>query len=145
MSKHASHTIAEIDAEATAEDRAAAEPDGEFADEFPALRPGGWRRVVKRILIGLLATVGVLIVLAVVLYEFGGMWGSADPTIQSEYDAMVVRGQAKPIQARFVIPIPGCICHSTDPVQTAKHRVYRMSECGRCHNGGQTAQDVPLQ
>lgn len=106
--------------------------------------PRRWR-VLKRIGIGLGVTVLVLVAVGLVLFEWGGMGGSADPTMQAKFDAMVASGQAQPVKARFVIPIPGCTCHSTDPVQTAEHRTYRMSECGRCHNGGGIAQDVPLQ
>ena len=113
----------------------------------PCDEPRGprWKRVLKRIAIGIGITVVFLTVLGFSLYEWGGMSGSADPTMPAKYDALVASCQAKPIQARFVIPIPGCTCHSTDPVQTAKHRTYRMSECNRCHNGNETAQDVPAQ
>jgi hypothetical protein len=121
------------------------EPNDGPAEETCAPRGPRWKRVLKRIAIGVAVTVVLLVALGFSLYQWGGMSGSADPTMQAKFDAMVASGQAKPIPARFVIPIPGCTCHSTDPVQTAKHRVYRMSECSRCHNGGETAQEVPIQ
>ena len=70
----------------------------------------------------------------VLLYNFGGMSGSAVPGVLQQYDRMVAAGQAAPIQKRFVIPIPGCQCHSTDPVLTAQHTRRRMNECDKCHN-----------
>jgi hypothetical protein len=92
-------------------------------------------RVLKRVGIGLGVAVVVLVLLGISLYQWGGMWGSADPTMAPQFAAMVAAGQTAPIEKRFVIPIPGCICHSSDPVQTAQHRVYRMKECGSCHGG----------
>jgi hypothetical protein len=117
--------------------------DDTAAEQCDAPRGPRWKRVFKRIGIGI--AVVVLVVLGVSLYEWGGMSGSVDPTMPARYDALVASGQAKAIQARFVIPIPGCMCHSTDPVQTAKHRVYHMSECGNCHNGSETAHAPPAQ
>jgi len=102
-------------------------------------RSARWKRVLKRTLIALAVIVGLLVVAGVLAYEFGGMSGSVHPELLGEYDQLVASGKEPAIQKRFVIPIPGCQCHSTDPVQTAKHQVYRMSECGRCHNGGETA------
>ena len=118
---------------------------GGFAEQRATSRRLRWKRVLKRVGIGIGVTVVLLVVLGVSLYEWGGMSGSVDPTMPARYDALVAQGKAQPIQARFVIPIPGCTCHSTDPVQTAMHRAYRMSECGRCHNGSETAQETPAQ
>ncbi len=91
-----------------------------------------------RILRGTSITLGVLLVLLVVtgllLYNFGGMSGSAVPGVLQQYDQMVAAGQAQPIQKRFVIPIPGCQCHSKDPALTAQHTRRRMSECNKCHD-----------
>lgn len=94
------------------------------------------KRILKRVAIVLGALVAVLVVLGFALYQWGGMWGSADLTMQPKYDALVASGKTPPIEKRFVIPIPGCICHSNDPVQTAQHRVYRMKECSGCHSHG---------
>jgi hypothetical protein len=126
-------------------ERSGASTASDFAEQCGTPRGPRWKRVLERIGIGIGVTVVVLVVLGVSLYEWGGMSGSVDPTMPARYDALVAQGKAQPIQARFVIPIPGCTCHSTDPVQTAKHRTYRISECGRCHNGKETAQDVPAQ
>lgn len=125
--------------------RSGASAASPVAEQCAAQRGPRWKRILKRVGIGIGVTVVVLVVLGVSLYEWGGMSGSVDPTMPARYAAMVAQAKAPPIQARFVIPIPGCVCHSTDPVQTAKHRVYRMSECGRCHNGGETAQEAPVQ
>jgi hypothetical protein len=130
------HDMAEHDVQ-TVEAEVPAEAGSDLAG-----RPR-WKRALKRVLIGLASLIGALVVLGVLLYEFGGMSGSVHPELFAQYDRMVASGQAPPIEKRFVIPIPGCVCHSTDPVQTAKHRVYRMSECGQCHNGGETAQEAP--
>jgi hypothetical protein len=92
--------------------------------------------VLKRALIGLGVTTVLLLVAAAALYSFGGMGGSAnDPAMRRGYERLVATGQVAPVQARFVIPIPGCTCHSNDPLQTEVHRYYRMSECSRsgCH------------
>ena len=93
-----------------------------------------WWRILK----GTLITVGVLIALLVVagllVYNFGGMSGTVHPELLTQYDQMVAAGQAPPIQKRFVIPIPGCKCHSTDPVLTAQHTRRHMNECSKCHD-----------
>ena len=93
-----------------------------------------WKRVLRRTAIGLGALVVVLVALALSLYFFGGMSGSVYPGMQASYDQLVASGQAAPLQRRFVIPIPGCQCHSTDPVLTAQHAGRHMSECGKCHD-----------
>ena len=93
-----------------------------------------WWRILK----GIGITLGVLLVVLVVggllLYNFGGMSGSLHPELFAQYDQMVAAGQAPPIQKRFVIPIPGCQCHSKDPVLTAQHSRRHMNECDKCHS-----------
>jgi hypothetical protein len=93
-----------------------------------------WWRILK----GTAITGGTIIVLLIVagllLYNFGGMSGSVHPELLTQYDQMVANGQAPAIQKRFVIGIPGCQCHSTDPVLTAQHTRRRMNECSKCHN-----------
>ena len=98
--------------------------------------PGGlrWKRVLRRAGIGIGATAITLMVLGVLVYEFGGMSGSAIPGVEAQYAQLVASGQAQPIQTRFVIPIPGCQCHSKDPTLTAQHSRRRMSECAKCHD-----------
>lgn len=91
-----------------------------------------WKRVVKRIALGFAATVAVLAVVAVLLYSFGGMERPA-PKYRTAYDQLVAQGQATPVEGRFVIPIPGCRCHSSDPVAQVGHSTYRIKDCTRCH------------
>jgi len=105
-----------------------------MADETPKTMRPRWWRILRRILIGLGVTGALLALLGVLLYRFGGMSGSVHPETFRQYDAMVAAGRAPAIRGRFVIPIPGCQCHSTDPVLTAQHSVRRMSECNRCHD-----------
>lgn len=93
-----------------------------------------WKRMLKRMALGLGVTAAALAVFGVLLYNFGGMSGSAYPGMQAQYDQMVASGHAAPIQKRFVIPITGCQCHSTDPVLTAQHSRRHMNECGKCHD-----------
>jgi hypothetical protein len=86
----------------------------------------------KRILIGVGVTLGVLVVLAAALYEFGGMWPPSEAT-RTAYAAMVARGEQPAVESRFTIPIPGCVCHTDDPVLQVQHAGRRMSECKGCH------------
>jgi len=88
-------------------------------------------RIGRRLAIGAALVTG-LVVLAATLYFLGGMW-TRTPQMRSAYDALVTSGQARPIEARFVVPIPGCVCHSDDPVLQAEHSVRRVSECSECH------------
>ncbi len=81
-----------------------------------------------------MSLVVLLVVGAFMLYNFGGMWGSAEPGVLDQYDQWVATGQAPAIEKRFVIPIPGCQCHSKDPRLTAQHTRRRMNECNKCHN-----------
>jgi hypothetical protein len=93
-----------------------------------------WKRLLKGLAIGTGVTLVIAAALGVLLYNFGGMSGSVYPEMEPRYDRLVAAGQAAPIQKRFVIPIPGCQCHSTDPVLTAEHSRRHMNECGSCHN-----------
>jgi len=88
--------------------------------------------VGKKFLTGLAVTIGVLVVLAVALYEFGGMWPASGAS-QTAYAAEVAAGRQPAIESRFTIPIPGCVCHSDDPVLQMQHSNRRMSECKGCH------------
>jgi len=93
-----------------------------------------WLRVLRGLGITLLVLVIVGVEGGLLLYDFGGMSGSAVPGVLAQYDQMVAAGQAPAIQQRFVIPIPGCQCHSKDPVLTAQHTRRHMNECDKCHN-----------
>lgn len=88
---------------------------------------------VRRWLARIGIAVAVLLAVVGILYAFGGE--QAPPAwARSAYAAEVAAGRQPALQARFVIPIPGCVCHSGDPVSQMRHSVYRMSECGDCHS-----------
>ena len=121
------------------ESRAVEELEREAAEglfETAASGPSGrtWKRVVKRVAIGIGVAVLALVVLGVLLYSFGGMERPA-PEYRAAYEQMVAQGTAAPIERRFVIPIPGCRCHSSDPAQQMQHSLYRIRECMSCHSG----------
>lgn len=112
------------------------EPDSTDLETEVICKPQ--RPLWVRILRGFGITVLVLVVLGVVggllVYNYGGMSGSAVPGVLERYDQLVASGQAPAIEKRFVIPIPGCKCHSKDPVLTAQHTRRHMNECSKCHN-----------
>ncbi|NTU71258.1 MAG: hypothetical protein HGB10_05515 [Coriobacteriia bacterium] len=110
------------------------EPVAEEAELECKLRRPLWLRVLRGVLITIVSVVAVGGIAALLLYNFGGMSGSAVPGVMERYDAAVAAGQAAPIQKRFVIGIPGCQCHSTDPTLTAQHSRRHMNECMKCHN-----------
>jgi len=93
-----------------------------------------WKRVLKWTAIGIGGTLAFLVFAAFMLYNFGGMSGSVYADMRPQYEQLVASGQAPPLRRRFVIPIPGCQCHSTDPVLTAQHSKRHMNECSKCHN-----------
>ncbi len=102
----------------------------ETTEEPPRRRP-----LWAKVLIGTGVAIVGLVLVGVALYNFGGMARSVnDPQIKQQFDQMVRAGQAQPIERRFVIPIPGCNCHSDDPVLTEQHRGRRMRECSGCHS-----------
>jgi hypothetical protein len=107
--------------------------DAEQTNECAPARPR-WKRVLKWTAIGVGGTVAFLLFAAVMLYNFGGPSGSVYPEMRPQFEQMVASGQAQPLRNRFVIPIPGCQCHSTDPVLTALHSKRHMNECVKCHN-----------
>jgi hypothetical protein len=107
--------------------------DAELAVECAPAGPR-WKRVLKWAAIGIGGTVAFLLFGAVMLYNFGGPSGSVYAEMRPQFEQMVASGQAQPLRQRFVIPIPGCQCHSTDPVLTALHSKRHMSECTKCHN-----------
>ncbi|MBN1193371.1 MAG: hypothetical protein JXA36_06750 [Coriobacteriia bacterium] len=89
-------------------------------------------RIVKRIAAGLGIVVLVTIALAAAAYFFGGMWVRT-PAMKEAHEELVAEGLVPEIEERFVIPIPGCVCHSDDPVLQAEHSVRRIRECANCH------------
>ena len=120
------------------EDEVAADSDLTEVDAEQAVEsaPKGprWMRVLKWTAIGIGGTLAFLVFAAFMLYNFGGPSGSVYPEMRPQFEQMVASGQAQPLRRRFVIPIPGCQCHSTDPVLTALHSKRRMNECSKCHN-----------
>ncbi|MDT8433753.1 MAG: hypothetical protein RQ731_03220 [Anaerosomatales bacterium] len=38
-------------------------------------------------------------------------------------------------QSPFAFQIPGCKCHSDDPVVVEEHANYRLNQCRGCHAG----------
>ncbi len=81
---------------------------------------------------GFLRAAVVLITLGATLYLLGGMWVRTSE-MQGAHDQLVETGQSEPVESRLVVPIPGCVCHSDDPVVQAEHSVRRISECMECH------------
>jgi hypothetical protein len=79
--------------------------------------------------------VGLLLAAAAVVYLFGTM---QPPSAESRaaYAQLVMSGQATPVAARFGVPVPGCICHSPDPVLQVQHSTRYFRDCTRCHEGG---------
>lgn len=49
----------------------------------------------------------------------------------------VVEGEvpAPDPQSPFAFQIPGCKCHSDDPVVVEEHANYRLNQCRGCHDG----------
>jgi hypothetical protein len=102
-------------------------------------------RILKRIGLTLLAIVGLLAVTAAVLYNFGSM-ETPSPEMRAQYQTLVAEGKASAVQpAGFHVPIPGCKCHSDDPVLTMQHEGRKIRECSSCHGGAgpEQAQAVP--
>lgn len=90
------------------------------------------RTLLGRVLVGLAVVVGAALALAAFLYLYGGP-GGVTPEVRAEYRALVRAGQAAPVDDRFVVPIPGCTCHSDDPLVVVQHAERRVRECFQCH------------
>ena len=88
--------------------------------------------MLKRILMRVGLGIAVLALIAGTLYAFGGM---QPPSAQARtaYAAEVAAGRQPAVEGRFVIPIQGCVCHTSDPVLQVQHSNRRMSECADCH------------
>lgn len=100
------------------------------------------RRVLLRLGLGILLLAGMVMLVAVLAYSFGGMERPA-PGTRAAFEALVAAGRAEPLPRRLTIPIPGCRCHSQDPVLTMQHSVYRIRECRSCHESGGTSAGRP--
>ncbi|MRS11844.1 MAG: hypothetical protein EG823_02075 [Actinobacteria bacterium] len=101
-------------------------------EEQADLRPSRSRLILRRVLVGVAVTAIVLVALGATLYFFGGMWVRT-PEVFLAYEELVESGSAPPVEGRFVVPIPGCVCHSDDPVLQAQHSARRIRECSKCH------------
>jgi hypothetical protein len=84
------------------------------------------------VLVWLAGIVGFLVLVALTLYAFGGP-GGATEAVRAEYEGLRAAGIAPEIEDRFVIPIPGCRCHSSDAVSIVQHSERRIRECFDCH------------
>jgi hypothetical protein len=92
----------------------------------------------QRTLIGLAIAAGVLGLLALLLYNFGGMMPPSAEA-KAQYQILADAGQAPPVDSRFHIPIPGCVCHSDNPVLQMQHSTRSLNQCMSCHGEGGVA------
>lgn len=99
-----------------------------MTETAPGPRPS--RRVLRRVI----AWVGLALAAAALAYSFGSMQPPST-SMRAAYDRTVASGRAEPVEARFHIPIPGCVCHSPDPVVQAQHSTRYIRECAGCHGG----------
>ncbi|HEY3317731.1 MAG TPA: hypothetical protein VGK50_04850 [Coriobacteriia bacterium] len=107
-------------------------PEPEREEPSQARSP---RRVLRRIGLTLLALLGLLVVLALGAYQFGSM-EPPSAEVRARYDALVAAGKAPPAPNGFHVPIPGCRCHSSDPVLQVQHATIPIRQCSSCHGGG---------
>jgi hypothetical protein len=105
--------------------------EGRTPEEVPQLS-GRAKRAIRRAAVGLGMLVGTLLVIAAILYFFGGMEQPA-PMYRAAYSELVAQGRVAPVRSGFAIPIPGCRCHSDDPVLQMEHSAYRVKDCTGCH------------
>lgn len=91
------------------------------------MRP--WVR--KLVIAGAILGVFVLI-LGLTVYNFGTMM---PPSAEAEasYAKLQANGVMPELEKRFGVSIPGCVCHSDNPVITMQHSNRRLSECKQCH------------
>ncbi|MHB1016555.1 MAG: hypothetical protein ACYC2X_01505 [Coriobacteriia bacterium] len=103
---------------------------------------------LKRIGIGTGVAVLVLAAVVVAMFAFGKpMTPQAPPQAAASVEVVTPQADEAPAVPAQEIPsaqdsdplavqIPGCVCHSDDPVVVGEHASYRMSECFDCHQGG---------
>ena len=102
----------------------------------------------KRILIGVLVVVAVLLGGVTYMYAFGTPQAPS-PAASTEADRVAVADQpgaasttatgeapAPDPSSPLAVEIPGCVCHSDDPKLVEEHASYRMNQCFGCHSGG---------
>lgn len=101
-----------------------------------APRSAGWVWA-ERLLYGGMLFLAVLALVAVMLYRFGTPM-SATSEQRRQYAALAAAGEVPHAAARKAglrIPIPGCTCHSDDPVKAVQHENIPLSQCKSCHGG----------
>jgi len=87
---------------------------------------------LKRIAIAFAITVAVVLALGLLAYLFGGPTGPSKED-RAAYEALVAEGSVEPVEDHFVVPIPGCNCHSDNAVLVVRHAERRLRDCGSCH------------
>lgn len=102
----------------------------------------------RRVLIGGLAVLALLLAAGGYLYAFGTPQAPSGPAAPAEVpvqspttDGAAVGVPAKDVPAPdpsspLAVQIPGCVCHSDDPALVEQHASYRMNQCAGCHIGG---------
>lgn len=89
----------------------------------------------QRILVTLFVAFLLLVLAAALAYNFGSMW-TPSREARTQYEQVVASGETPPRgDHQFHIPIPGCVCHSKNPVRVMEHEDRRISECQGCHGG----------
>ncbi len=109
-----------------------AQETGVLTDVDEGAPPRRGRGCLRRLAVGSMVTFILLALAGVVLYSFGSM-ERPSAEVRAEFDGLVAAGVAVPLQGRFTIPIPGCRCHSDDPVLQLEHSRIRIRECKGCH------------
>ncbi len=109
----------------------------------------------ERVLIISLAVIAMLSLAVAVVFAFGTPQApdlapivettvSAPPMGAAAFtggdggDSQVTNSEVPPPDpgSPLAIEIPGCVCHSDDPVLVEEHADYRMNQCFGCHAGG---------
>jgi len=87
---------------------------------------------VKRFLAGVGYVLLGLFFLGSMAFAFGSMWVPSAEN-RAAYEQLRASGQAPDYDRQFHIPIPGCVCHSDNPVTVMQHSNRRISQCMGCH------------
>lgn len=124
----------------TAEGEELCSPSG--GDPGATSGPSRGVRVLKKLGAIVLTAVVVLVVLGVLLYNFGSM-ERPSRTVKAQYEAMLAAGVAPKVERGFSIPIPGCKCHSDDPVLQMQHANRHIKDCSGCHSRGGAQAQAP--
>jgi hypothetical protein len=99
----------------------------------------------RRVVIGILIAMAVVVGAGGVLYAFGTPTKGAvavapASTTLGAPQAPASLGQDAEVpepdpSSPLAIEIPGCRCHSDDPKLVKEHEAYRMNQCAGCHAG----------